>query len=231
MNIESVRTTLEQASLLSLGIGFLLGFVFTFNPVSLSAIPVSLAYVTKARGVKTATWYGGMFILGMLITQTVLGLLAGFGGQWVADAIGRKWGLLLGPVLILLGLIWPGWIRLPLPSISFRAKRVGSGWGALALGVPVAIAVCPICTPALVALLGIAAAVGSPLFGATLLLAFAIGRAVPVALGAAAMGWLESLSVLQRYQKVFEIVGALTLILAGLYMLNAYYFVIPALAM
>ena len=89
----------------------------------------------------------------------------------------------------------------------------------------------PICTPALVALLGIAAAVGSPLFGATLLLAFAIGCAVPVALGAAAMGWLESLSVLQRYQKVFEIVGALTLILSGLYMLNAYYFVIPALAM
>ena len=50
MNIESVRTTLEQASLLSLGIGFLLGFVFTFNPVSLAAIPVSLAYVTGARG-------------------------------------------------------------------------------------------------------------------------------------------------------------------------------------
>lgn len=86
---------------------------------------------------------------------------------------------------------------------------------------PVAIAVCPICTPALVALLGIAAAVGSPLFGATLLLAFAIGRAVPVALGAAAMGWLESLSVLQRYEKVFDIVGALTLILSGFHMLNA----------
>jgi len=41
---------------------------------------------------------------------------------------------------------------------------------------------------------------------------------------------LESLSVLQRYQKAFEIVGAVTLILAGLYMLNAYFIVIPALA-
>ena len=231
MNIETVRATLEQASLVSLGIGFLLGFVFTFNPVSLAAIPISLAYVTKAREAKTAIWYGGMFILGMLITQTLLGLLAGFGGRWVADVTGRQWGLLLGPALILLGLMWPGWIRLPrLPTLSFRAKRVGSGWGALALGVPVAVAVCPICTPALVGLLGIAAAVGSPLFGATLLLAFALGRAIPVALGAVAMGWLESLSVLQRYHKAFEIAGALTVILAGLYMLNAYFFVIRALA-
>ena len=80
-------------------------------------------------------------------------------------------------------------------------------------------------------LLGIAAGIGSPLFGATLLFAFAIGRAVPIILGAAAMGWLESLSVLQRYRKGFEIAGAVTLILAGLYMLNAYFIVIPALAL
>jgi len=126
--------------------------------------------------------------------------------------------------------MWPGWIRLPLPSISVRAKRAGSGWGAVVLGASFAVAVCPFCTPALVVLLGIAAGIGSPLFGGTLLFAFAMGRAVPIILGAVAVGWLESLSVLQRYQKAFEIVGAVTLILAGLYMLNAYFIVIPALA-
>ncbi|TAL73928.1 MAG: cytochrome C biogenesis protein, partial [Burkholderiaceae bacterium] len=209
---------------------FLLGFVFTFNPVALASIPVSLAYVTKAREPKTATLYGGMFILGMVITQTLLGLIAGFGGHWVRQLVGREWGLVLGPALILLGLMWPGWIRLPLPSISMRAKRVGSGWGAIVLGASFAVAVCPFCTPALVVLLGIAAGIGSPLFGGTLLFAFAMGRAIPIILGAAAVGWLESLSVLRRYQKTFEIAGAVTLILAGLYMLNAYFIVIPALA-
>lgn len=230
MNIESLRATLEQASLASLGIGFLLGFVFSFNPVALASIPVSLAYVTKARETKTATLYGGLFILGMVIAQTLLGLIAGFGGHWVAQLIGREWGLVLGPVLILLGLMWPGWIRLPLPSISLRARRASSGWGAVALGASFAVAVCPFCTPALVVLLGIAAGIGSPLLGATLLFAFALGRAVPVILGAAAVGWLESLSMLQRYQKAFEMAGAATLVLAGLYMLNAYFFVIPQLA-
>jgi cytochrome c-type biogenesis protein len=230
MDIESLRATLEHASLASLGIGFLLGFVFTFNPVALASIPVSLAYVTKAREPRTAILYGGLFILGMVITQTLLGLIAGFGGHRVAQLVGREWGLVLGPVLIVLGLMWPGWIRLPLPSISIRATRARSIWGAVALGAAFAVAVCPFCTPALVVLLGIAAGIGSPLFGATLLFAFALGRAVPVILGAAAVGWLESLSGLQRYQRVFEIAGAVTLVLAGLYMLNAYFFIIPQLA-
>lgn len=230
MNIESLRSTLEQASVASLGIGFLLGFAFTFNPVALASIPVSLAYVTKARDPKTAVWYGSLFILGMVIVQTLLGLIAGFGGQWVANLLGRQWGLVLGPVLILLGLMWPGWIKLPLPSLSLRGKRAGSGWGAAALGASFAVAVCPFCTPALVVLLGIAAGIASPLFGATLLLAFALGRAVPVILGAAAVGWLESLSPLQHYQKTFEVAGAVTLVLTGLYMLNAYFIVIPQLA-
>lgn len=230
MDIESVRHILEQANLASLGVGFLLGFVFTFNPVVLASIPVSLAYVTKAHAPKKAALFGGMFILGMVLTQALLGLTAGLGGQWTEKLIGREWGLVLGPLLILLGLMWPGWLRLPLPSIAMRAKRVDSGLGAFALGVPFAVAICPACTPALVILLGLVAGVGSPLFGLMLLSAFALGRAVPILLGALAVGWLESLSGLRKYQKVFEIAGGVLLILSGLYMLNAYFIVVPALA-
>ena len=62
------------------------------------------------------------------------------------------------------------------------------------------------------------------------LLVFAIGRAIPIVLGAWAVGWMENLRVLARYQKGFEIAGAITLIASGLYMLNAYYFWVPALA-
>lgn len=71
---------------------------------------------------------------------------------------------------------------------------------------------------------------GSPLFGVLLLLAFALGRAIPVIVGASAMGWLEGLKGLRHSQRVFEIAGGLVLILSGLYMLNAYFFWIPDLA-
>ena len=230
MDMSMLKETLEQASVASLGVGFAAGFIFSFNPVALAAIPVSLAYVTKAHETKRALRFGAMFIAGMVLTHVFLGVAAGLGGQWVQNLLGREWGLVLGPLLILLGLMWPGWIRLPLPVIRLRARRAQNGWGAFVLGIPFSVAVCPFCTPALVILLGVASGIGSPLFGATLLLAFALGRAVPIILGAWAVGWLESLKPLAQVQKVFEIIGALLLILSGLYMLNAYFFVIPDLA-
>lgn len=230
MDLETLRSTLEQASLASLGVGFAAGFAFSFNPVALAAIPVTLAYVTKAHETRRAILFGSMFIGGMIVTHLFMGFAAGLGGQWVQKLLGREWGLVLGPLLILLGLMWPGWIKPPLPTIAFRAKRATSGWGAFLLGIPFSVAVCPFCTPALVILLGVVSGIGSPLFGATLLLAFALGRSVPIILGAWAVGWLEGLKSLQHAQKTFEIIGAILLILSGLYMLNAYFFFIPELA-
>jgi len=230
MDLETLRSTLEQASLASLGVGFTAGFVFSFNPVALAAIPVSLAYVTKAHEPKKALMFGGMFILGLIVTHVLIGLTAGFGGLWVQNLMGRAWGLVLGPLLIILGLMWPGWIKLPLPVITIRARRATSIWGAFVLAIPFSVAICPFCTPALIIMLGVAAGIGSPLFGAVLLFAFALGRSVPIILGAWAMGWLENLKALRHSQKVFEVIGALLLILSGLYMLNAYFYLIEDLA-
>lgn len=230
MDAEMLRQTVAQAGFGALWTGLVAGFIFSFNPVALAAIPVSLAYVTKSRTSRQAALFGGMFVLGMILTHVALGLAAGLGGGWVQHLFGRAWGLILGPLLIVLGLIWPGWLRLPLPTLNFRAKPVAGAWGAFALGVPFSVAICPFCAPALVVLLGVAAGIGSPLFGASLLLAFALGRAIPIMLGACAVGWLENLSVLGQFQKSFERIGAILLILSGLYMLNAYFIIVPGLA-
>lgn len=230
MDAEALGLAVQNAGFAAAGIGFLTCLLFSLNPVAVAAIPVSLAYVTKARDKRESVAFGGMFMLGLITTHVLLGLIAGLGGLWVAKLLGRQWGLVLGPFLILLGLVWPGWIRLPLPVISFRGKRVSGMWGAFALGVPFSVAVCPFCTPALVVLLGGVATVGSPLLGAVLLLAFAIGRCVPIALGAWAVGWLEGLKPLAKYSRAFETFGGIALIAAGLYLLNAYFFWIPALA-
>ncbi len=230
MNIETLTAAVSQPGAAALGIAFAAGFLFSFNPVALAAIPVSLAYVTRARETRTAVLFGGAFVIGILVTHAILGAIAGFGGAWVQRILGRQWGLVLGPVLILLGLMWPGWLKIRLPALPLRASRANSAWGAAALGAVFSIAVCPACTPALVVLIGVAAASGSVLFGFLLLVAFALGRAVPVVLGASAMGWLENLKPLGRYRHGFEVAGGIVLILAGLYMLNAYFFVIPELA-
>lgn len=191
MDVDSLQQAVQHTGAAALVVSFLAGLFFSFNPVALAAIPVSLAYVTKARAPRQALVFGGMFIAGMVLTHVLLGAVAGLGGQGVQSLLGRYWGLLLGPWLILVGLMWPGWVRMPFKGLSFRVKRVHGSWGAFVLGVPFAIAICPVCTPALIVLLGVTAGVGSPAWGALVLLAFALGRALPIALGAGAVGWLE----------------------------------------
>lgn len=231
MDAEALRTAVEHAGLAAIGAAFVAGLAFSVNPVALASIPVSLAYVTKGRDKGQALMFGSMFILGMILAHVVLGYVAGLGGKWAAELLGREWGLVLGPLLIVLGLMWTGWLRIPLPSFGFRATRPAAAWGAFLLGIPFAVAICPVCTPALVVLLGVTAGFGSVVLGVVLLFAFAIGRAVPIALGAFAVGWLENLKTLSRYRRGFEIAGGLTLIVMGLYMLNAVYIWIPELAL
>lgn len=230
MDIESFRTAIADPGAGAFAFAFAAGLLFSLNPVAVAAIPVSLAYVTRRRTPAAAAQFAGAFVLGMIAIHAALGLAAGFGGAWAQDAIGRHWSLVLGPLLIVLGLAWPGWLRLPLPRIAVRARRATSVAGAAALGGAFSVAVCPACTPTLAILLGVAAGTGSAAFGLALATAFALGRAVPVALGAVGLGWLEALRPLARFGRAFEIAGGVTLVAAGLYLLNSYLFVFPELA-
>jgi len=222
IDIETLRATLQEASLAGLGVGFLTGLVFSFNPVSFASIPVVLAYVTKAETQRRAVLLGGAFVAGMLLTHVVLGAAAALGGEWVKRSIGHEWELLLGPVLVILGLIWLGWLKIRLPWIGIRGKKVAGVWGAFLLGIPFSVAVCPFCTPALAATLTASAAIGSVPFGMVLLFAFALGRSIPILLGAWSIGWIEHMKGLQGWQKAFEVVAGATLILTGVYLINDY---------
>ncbi len=214
----------SQADLVGLLVSFLAGLVFSFNPVAFAAIPMVLAYVTREREPERAHRLALAFIAGMILTHVVLGVAAGLGGQWAQGLLGRQWGLVLGPLLILLGVIWAGWLRLSLPWFRLRAKPVTGAAGAFLLGFPFSVAVCPFCAPALMVALAASASLQSPWYGAALLFSFALGRSLPILVGAWAMSWLESLKVMMRYQRLFEVFGGVVLILTGLYLLNEYTF-------
>jgi cytochrome c-type biogenesis protein len=181
-----------------------------------------LAYVTRAHEKRQALSLAAVFIVGLVLTHIVLGVAAASGGDWVKHVMGREWGLLLGPLLILLGMIWAGWLKLRLPWIALRGRRVTGHWGAFLLSIPFSVAICPFCAPALLVMLTTSASIGSVVFGAALLLSFALGRSIPILLGAWSMGWLESLQVVGKHHHVVEMFGGVVLILSGFYMLNEY---------
>lgn len=230
MDTQSLQQAVQHIGAAALAISFVAGVLFSFNPVALAAIPVSMAYVTKARSARQALWFGAVFIAGMVLAQMALGAVAGLAGLGVQSLLGRYWGLVLGPWLIVLGLMWPGWVRMPFEGLPLRASRTTTTWGTFMLGALFALAICPVCTPALVVLLGVAGGIGSAVWGAALLLAFALGRALPMMLGAGALGWIEQRPWLQRYRRAFDVAGGIALIAMGLYMINAYFFFVPALA-
>ncbi len=226
LDMGTFKQALQTASWAGVGLSFLAGFVFSFNPISFASIPVMLAYVTKAHEERRAILMGAAFVFGMLATHAALGVTAALGGEWVKGVMGREWGLFLGPLLIVMGLMWSGLLNIRFPWFGVKGKKVTGIWGAFLLGIPFSVAVCPFCTPALLVTLTASAAIGSVSFGFALLVAFALGRSVPVILGAWGMGWLESLKVLTCYQKLFEIIAGIVLILVGLYLLNEYFYFI-----
>mgnify|MGYP000510047381 CR=1 FL=1 len=216
---------MHQGDILGLGAALITGFLFSFNPASFITIPVVLAYVTKARTLYEAVKFGGAFIVGMIITHISLGVGAAFSGEFANNLLGRHWYLLLGPLLILFGVIWAGWLKFTIPWFSNKGKRVATMWSAFLLGVPFTVGVCPVCSPGLLIALSASAAVGSMSYGALLLLMFGIGRTLPVLIGAFSIGYLESLKPFARWQYYLEKIGGIALILMGFYLLNEYFFI------
>jgi len=222
MDIETLRLYLQEASMAGIGAGFLVGLVFSFNPVSLASIPVVLAYVTRSPGRHRAGVLIGAFLAGMLMMHALLGVTAALGGEWIRDVMGHQWELLLGPVLVVLGLVWVGWLEIRVPWIGLRGRQVAGVWGAFLLGIPFAVVACPFCAPALLVSLTASAAIGSVPFGLALLLAFGVGRSVPILLFAMSIGWLKSLDRLQHVQKALAMIAGFALILTGFYLLGDY---------
>lgn len=226
INPVSLKQILMSANWTSISVAFIAGFIFSFNPVSFASIPVMLAYVTKAHEQQRAVVMGAAFVVGTIVTHVVLGVAAALGGEWVQGIMGRYWGLFLGPVLIVMGLVWAGVLNISLRWFAVKGQKATGLWGAFLLGIPFSVAICPFCTPALMVVLTASAAIASVPFGFFLLFAFALGRSIPIMLGVLSMGWLESLQTLSQQQKVLEVIAGMVLIMTGLYMLNEYFFIV-----
>lgn len=148
--VEGIQELLAGSGLPALS-AFLLGLLVSLSPCPLATNVAALAYLGKqAARPEESLVSGFMYAAGRALSYTLVAgllVLAGLEASRVSWLLQDAGQYLLGPVLILAGLVVLGILSLPLPEGvgSQVAERLAEGgWaGALGLGALFALAFCP----------------------------------------------------------------------------------------
>ena len=203
---------------------FLAGIISSASPCVLAMIPLVIGYVGGYAGgsQKKAVQYSLVFVLGLTITFTVLGIIAGAMGRLFGD-VGSFWNYVLPPVAILLGLylLLSGVLNFNIGiSQRFMPKRRAL-LGAFLIGLFFGIVASPCATPVLAVILTFAAAQKKIAYSGGLLLAYALGHWVLVLGAGISAGFaqrvLESKGI-SNFSTYSKKAGGVLLIGVGIYL-------------
>ena len=177
---------------------FVGGMLTASNPCVLAMIPLMMSFVAGRReeqmGVLRAFLFSLVFVLGLAVTFTVLGMIAALAGKMYGDVSGA-WNWLVAAVCLVMGLQLMGVVTIPIPALGSRLQPKTRGFlGSLVLGLLFGVVSAPCAAPILVVLLTYLAGSGSSVtWGGTLLLVYALGHSVLVLIAGTSMGAARAL--------------------------------------
>ena len=235
---DSVQATVLDGSMLAaVPLAALAGLVSFASPCVLPLVPGYLGYVsgmagagpereaggTAGGGTSTATATRGrvmlgvaLFVAGFAVVFVAFGVLAGsLGGvlsDW-SDVITR----VAGVVVVVMGLVFVGWVPFAQRTAKLRLAPRAGLWGAPVLGFVFGLGWTPCIGPTLVAVYTLALDEGSAWRGAVLSVAYCIGLGLPFLL--LALGFERStraLGFLRRHRLAIMRAGGVILVLIGL---------------
>lgn len=148
--MQFLQSLLEQSNI-PLLTAFLLGLMTAVSPCPLATNITALAFISKDVSNRRTVFANGLYYtLGRAVSYTLLGAVIYFGASKfhvsrAMQANGERW---IGPLLIIIGILMSGLVKLPGTSgstVQRLAERVkmGNGRGALILGMLFALAFCP----------------------------------------------------------------------------------------
>ena len=184
----------------------LAGVLTSFTPCALSSVPLVIGYVggTSDRDPKKAFRFSVVFALGMACTFTVLGVIASLAGTLMGTS-GSWWYIALGVLMVLMALqTWE--VYNFIPSTFLIGKSTKKGYmGALIAGILGGVFSSPCATPVLIVLLAVVAGQGSLLWGALLLLLYALGHSILVLVAGTSIGFVKKLTASDKYGKASNV--------------------------
>jgi len=224
---ESLRG-LETASPMAFVLAAAAGLMLALTPTVMATVPVVMGYVTGEPGLKRwkAASRSLAFVLGTATTFGVYGLIFAWAGSSLAPLFGANGYLIAGVVMVVLGLVMLGKLRLRAPVVTAPERRVESLAGAYALGLPFGFvgSACPCSIPVVLAMLFYAGSIGSPWIGAALLFVFALVRGLPLLLAGSFAGLLKEIKGFATWQPRLEKASGLLLIVLGVVFVGKRFF-------
>lgn len=213
---------------------FILGLMTAISPCPLATNISAIGFISRDIGNRRKVFIKGLvYTLGRAISYFGLGLILFLGASKMkVSLLFQGWGeKLLGPILILIGILMLDLIRIKLPGFSGLTEKVGerskqSYRGTLLLGMIFAMAFCPYSGVLYFGML-IPMTVASP-GGLYLPLVFAIATGLPVIIFA----WLLAFAVgnvgmlydrIKQFELWFRRIVAVLFILAGIYYILVFF--------
>jgi cytochrome c biogenesis protein CcdA len=188
----------------------------------LAAIPLIIGYVGgySEGNKKKAALFSLVFVFGLAITFTLLGVAASVMGQ-VLGFMGRWLYIGLAGIATMMGLQLMGIISFPLPFQQTKAIKTKGLLGAFLLGMLTGTVSSPCATPVLAVILAYVSTQGDMVYGGSLLFIYALGHCALIFIAGISIGFTEhmvrskGIKNFSLYSKRFS--GAV-LVAAGLYL-------------
>jgi cytochrome c biogenesis protein CcdA len=211
---------------------FLVGILTSISPCPLATNITAIAYISKdIKTPKNTLLNGFIYTLGRGVSYTVLAVVMYLGlSSFQVSRIFQGWGdKILGPVLIVIGLVMFGVIKVNVSAKNEKLEKLkewiaSKGYlGALLLGMLFALAFCPysgvlffgVLTPLILSTTEwillpplFALGTGLPVIIFSFLIAFSIGKMT------------KAFSIVSKIEKVSRFVVASTFIVIGIYYLQ-----------
>jgi len=214
--------------LLQLAIVFLAGLALNLTPCVYPLIPITVGFFAAQRGEsRRRTWLLALvYVLGMSVTYSALGVLAALTGRLFGAALQSPWvvGLIVAVLLALAASMFGLWeLRVPAWATRVSGGRGGPG-GALVMGLVVGLVAAPCIGPFVLGLLTYVGQRQDVLLGFVLFFSLSLGLGLPYLFLGAFTGAMERLPNSGAWMVgVRQLFGVLLIALAG-------YFVKPFLA-
>jgi cytochrome c-type biogenesis protein len=214
-------SALQTASLAGYLLVFLGGVITSLGPCNVATIPLIVGFVGGSHDLsrRRAFILSLSFAIGLAITFMMLGVVAAVVGGLIGGT-SHVWFYLVAAVCVIIGLQMLGVIHLPIPLwFGGLRERIGLKGvpGALALGLVSGLVASQCATPVLAAVLTYVMAEGALLYGAVLLLVYALGRGVPVVLAGTFAGAVKRLQAMGRWSSLIERASGVIMLGVGLY--------------